>query len=81
MVDFLGVGCDYLAGDFAQQVQHHFVLAHGLLGIGRCFGMLAGLGEVLFFGSDHLVHIRMVEIERKVLVIGIEIHHYFRFFL
>ena len=77
MVDRFGVGCDDIAGDIAEEAHHHVVLLESLVGVGGSLRMAASLGEVFFLHSDDLLHIGMVQIEREVFVIEIEVHEWF----
>ncbi len=81
MVHLLGVGRNHLAGDFTYQVHHHIILRNSLFSGSGGFRVLSSLGIILFLDGDHALHFRMVEVEGKALVIGIEIHNYFRLFL
>ena len=75
MVNLLGVGGYHITGNIAKQFHHCVVLFHGFFGVGWSFGMDAGLGIVLFFHSNHLLHVGMMQVETKILVICVKIHN------
>ena len=81
VVHLLGVGRNHLSGDLTHQVHHHIVLRNSLFGGSGGFRVLSSFGIILFLDGNHALHFRMVEVEGKALVIGIEIHNYFRLFL
>ena len=74
VIDFFRIGSDHIAGDFTQQFQDPVVLVDRLFGGSRRFGMHTRLGKIFFFYCDHLSHLRMTEMKRETLVIGIEVH-------
>ena len=75
-VDALGVGLDDVGGHIAGDFEHAAVVLDGVLEVhGGVVDALLGVLVILFAKLDQALHLRMLQVERNLRMVGIVISH------